>query len=92
MITPAKSATIGVEWWREFWRSQFNCSVARSFELGTKACRENFTLHHAFPKLQSSLVSYTIDAGYSIAYALDNIVQLNKVRFRNAGSCQYRVT
>ena len=27
MITPAKSATIGVEWWREFWRSQFNCSV-----------------------------------------------------------------
>ena len=30
-------------------------------------------LHHAFPKLQSSLISYTIDAGYAIAYALDNI-------------------
>lgn len=28
MITPANSATISVEWWREFWRSQFNCSVA----------------------------------------------------------------
>ena len=28
MITPTNSATIGVEWWREFWRSQFNCSVA----------------------------------------------------------------
>ena len=73
MITPANSATIGVEWWREFWRSQFSCSVAKSFELGTKARRENFTLHHAFPQLHSSLVSYTIDAGYAIAYVLDNI-------------------
>ena len=34
---------------------------------------EGGRVHHAFPKLQSSLVSYTIDAGYAIAYALDNI-------------------
>ena len=81
MISPTKSATIGVECWREFWRSQFNCSVALPFELGTKARRENFTLHHAFPKFQSSLVSYTIDAGYAIAYAWITLtaVQLNKV-------------
>ena len=72
-ITSAKSAERDVKWWREFWRSQFNCSMGRSIDLEIAPCKRNLTQGHALSKLRSSFVSYLIDAVYAIAYALDSI-------------------
>ena len=83
-ITPAKSAQRDKGWWREFWRSQFNCSIAKS----NANCKVNHKLDQARSRLRSPFVSYVIDAVYAIAYALDNIYHCNdKQSLRNAGSC-----
>ena len=83
-ITPAKSAQRDKGWWREFWRSQFKCSIAKS----NANCKVNHKLDQARSRLRSPFVSYVIDAVYAIAYALDNIYHCNdKQSLRNAGSC-----
>ena len=85
-ITSAKSAEHDVKWWREFWRSQFNCSMGKSIDLGIAPCKRNLTQGHALSKLRSSFVSYLIDAVYAIAYALDSIYRCTTEQgFRNEG-------
>ena len=87
-ITPAKSAQRDEGWWREFWRSQFNCSIAESIALGIGTSKANHKLDQALSKLHSRFVPYVIDAVYAIAYALDNIYRCNdRQGLRNAGSC-----
>ena len=87
-ITPAESAQRDEGWWREFWRLEFNCSMAKSTNLGNATCKANHKLDQALSKLRSPFVSYVIDSVYTIAYALDNIYHCNdKQGLRNAGSC-----
>ena len=87
-ITSAKSTERDEGWWREFWRSQFNCSIAKSIASGIATCKANHTLDQALSKLRSPFLSYVIDAVYAIAYALDNIYRCNDTQsLRNAGSC-----
>ena len=79
MITPAKSIERGAHWWEEFWRLHFNCSATNSNEQsGVALCEANLTLHHALQKIRGSFVSYTIDAVYAIAHALDNIYRCSR--------------
>ena len=78
-ITPAKSIERGAHWWEEFWRLHFNCSATNSNEQsGVALCEANLTLHHALQKIRGSFVSYTIDAVYAIAHALDNIYRCSR--------------
>ena len=87
-ITPAESAQRDEGWWREFWRLEFNCSMAKSTNLGNATCKANHKLDQALSKLSSPFVSYVIDSVYTIAHALDNIYRCNdKQGLRNAGSC-----
>ena len=87
-ITPAKSTQRDVGWWREIWRSQFNCSITESIDFGVAPCKANLSLERALFKLRSPYVSYIIDALYAIAYALDNIYRCTAEQgFRNANSC-----
>ena len=87
-ITPAKSAQRDEGWWREFWRLEFNCSMAKSNTLGIATCKANHKLDQVLSKLRGPFVSYIIDAVYAIAYALDNIYRCNdKQGLRNGGSC-----
>ena len=87
-ITPAESAQRDEGWWREFWRLEFNGSMAKSTNLGNVTCKANHKLDQALSKLRSPFVSYVIDSVYAIAYALDNIYRCNdKQGLRNAGSC-----
>ncbi|CAH3020543.1 unnamed protein product [Porites evermanni] len=79
MITPGKSIERGAHWWEEFWRLHFNCSATNSNEQsGVALCEANLTLHHALQKIRGSFVSYTIDAVYAIAHALDNIYRCSR--------------
>ncbi|CAH3020537.1 unnamed protein product [Porites evermanni] len=87
-ITPAESAQRDEGWWREFWRLEFNGSMAKSTNLGNVTCKANHKLDQALSKLRSPFVSYVIDSVYAIAYALDNIYRCNdKQGLRNTGSC-----
>ena len=57
-ITPAKSAQRDEGWWREFWRLEFNCSMAKSNTLGIATCKANHKLDQVLSKLRGPFVSY----------------------------------
>ena len=57
-ITPAKSAQRDEGWWREFWRLEFNCSMAKSNSLGIATCKANHKLDQVLSKLRGPFVSY----------------------------------
>ena len=72
-ITPAREIEIGAEWWKEFWRSQLNCSGERSIDSGVAACKTNLTSYQALTKLHSTFHTYTVNAVFAIAHAMNNI-------------------
>ena len=78
-ISPTKSNQRGLVWWEELW-SQFNCSASKSINSGDAACGKNLTFYDVVTKVRSSVIPYTIDAVYSLAYALDSIYRCPSVQ------------
>ncbi|CAG0880569.1 unnamed protein product [Cyprideis torosa] len=60
-------------WFKEFWRSHFNCSFRDNSEGRNKVCSgdEEFKEY-----IQEGMVPFVVDAVYAIAHALDHMIRV----------------